>query len=112
MRRVKVNAMSLGHLVRALSCEPMSYAELAEETGLHYHTVREWVNAMHQVHAVHVAAWATDTRGRHNSPLWQLGVDKRDARKPTLTAAQRQQRLRDRKKQAAMIGMMTGAASA
>lgn len=108
MACVKVNALSLGQLVRALSGEPMTFGELAEETGLHYHTVREWVNAMHDAGAVFVAAWEADVRGRHNSPMWQLGVDKRDVRKPKLTAAQRQARVRERKKQAAFLNLSAG----
>ena len=46
MAIVKVNAMSYAKLLKELHDGPFSFVELAENTGLHYHTVREYVNAI------------------------------------------------------------------
>lgn len=106
-RQLKVNAMALGHLMRALTEEPRTITELAELTGLHYHTVREWVNALHDQGVVFIAGYEKDRRDRDNAPLWLFGVDKRDAKKSKLTAAERQARVRARIKAAKMLNLIT-----
>ena len=110
-RQLKVNAMSLGILMRALHEGPHSYKELAEITGLHYATIRDWVNALHDQGVVHIAAYERDARDRDSVRLWQYGIDKRDAKKRKLTGAQRQARQREKKESMKVLQMMAGAST-
>lgn len=97
--------MSLGKLLRLLVDGEHTFEELAESTGLHYRTVCEWVNALHREGVVHIAGYEKDSYNRDNAPLWLFGVDKRDAKRSKLTAAQRQARCRARKRQASLLGL-------
>lgn len=108
MAQIKVNAMSYAKLVRELHDGPFSFAELAENTGLHYHTVRDYVNQLHKERLVYVADWEKDRLGRDCKPLWSFGIDRKDKRRAKLTAKERQQRHRAKKKILAHPAMHLG----
>jgi len=93
MSCVKVNAMSYAILIRALMHGDLSMVDLAEETGLHYVTVREYCKELHKARAVHIARFEPDNRGRHTIKIYKLGVA-RDATAPRMSAAERQARRR------------------
>lgn len=93
MSCVKVNAMSYALLIKALMPGDLTLTELAEETGLHYVTVRAYCKELHKARAVHIARFEPDTRGRHTIKIYKLGTA-RDAPRPKLTGAQRQARRR------------------
>lgn len=98
---LKVNADAYARLIGFLSEDrPRSYVDLADLTGLHYVTVRDYVNALRKHRQVRVAAWARDTRNQFRVPLFILGAGP-DAARPRMTPAQRQQALRDRQRVAA-----------
>lgn len=97
MAQLKVNAMSYAKLVKELHDGPYSFAELAENIGLHYHTVRDYVNAMHREGLVHIVSWDKDSYGRDCKPLWTFGPGK-DKRRARMTQAERQQRHRAKKR--------------
>lgn len=95
---LKVNADAFARLVAFLSEDrPRSYADLADLTGLHYRTVLDYVNALRKHRQVYVARWERDTRNQFRIPLFLLGAQP-DAPRPKMTPAQRQQRLRDRRR--------------
>lgn len=94
---IKVNAMSYAKLLRELHDGPFSFAELAQNTGLHYHTVRDYVNALHRERLVHIALWEKDKLGRDCKPLWSYG-QARDKKRERMTAAERQERHRAKKR--------------
>lgn len=104
---LKVNAMSQAHLIRALLVGDMTLAELAEETGLHYVTVREYCSALHKAGAAHIARWEPDVRGRHCIKVYRLGPGE-DAARPKIPQIERQAQLRAKKRAAEMLAVMAG----
>lgn len=94
---IKVNALSYAKLLRELHEGPFSFQELADNTGLHYHTVRDYVNALHRERLVHIFAWDKDSYGRDCKPLWIYGQG-RDKKRERMTQAERQQRHRSKKR--------------
>lgn len=94
---IKVGAMTYAKLIRELTEGPWSFMDMATNTGLHYHTVREYVNALHREGMVHIAGWEKDNWGRDCKPLWVFG-EGRDKKRTKLTAAQRQARHRSKKR--------------
>ena len=73
--------MAFAQMIRLLTQDPHTFAELAEETGLHYITVREWVREMHRQGIVRVAAWVENTRGHRRIEAFMFG-EGADAKKP------------------------------
>jgi predicted ArsR family transcriptional regulator len=105
MPLMKINAYHQARLIKLLLEGTYSCAELAEETGLHYVTVLEYTRELHRAKAAHICMWEKDSRGRDLIKIYKLG-EGRDARRSKMTAAERQQRLRDKRKALEMIGMM------
>jgi predicted ArsR family transcriptional regulator len=97
MAVIKVNAMSYAKLIKELHDGPYSFQELADNTGLHYHTVREYVNCLHRERLVHIALWEKDRLGRDCKPLWVFGRSK-DKKREKMTQAERQARHRSKKR--------------
>lgn len=94
---MKVNAYSYAKLVQLLTLAPHSAQELADETGLHVHTVREYVRELVKAGVVRVASWQEDARGRCTIAEFELS-SKPSVKRPRLTAAQRAARYRDARK--------------
>lgn len=94
---MKVNAMAYAHLIKAMMPGDLTMHELAEETGLHYQTVRDYVNAMHKAGVAHITRFDPDSRGRHTVKIFQLGEGK-DAKRIRMTQAERQQAHRARER--------------
>jgi len=101
---VKVNAMAMAMLVKAMIDGTMTCRELSEHTGLHYLTVLHYTKAMHKAGAAHISAWDHDSVGRCNIRVYRLGVGK-DAKKPTRTRAQVCADQRARKRDAELLGL-------
>jgi predicted ArsR family transcriptional regulator len=93
---VKVNAMSYARLIKMLMEGTRTAGELAEETGLHKHTVYEYTRELHKVKAVHIADWEKDILGRECMPIFMIG-NKPDAKRATMTKAQIAKNYRARK---------------
>lgn len=106
---MKINAYHQANLIKLLLEGTYSCAELAEETGLHYVTVLEYTRELHRAKAAHICMWEKDNRGRDLTKIYKLG-EGRDAKRSRMTPAQRQQRLRDKKKKAAQVGLLAMAA--
>lgn len=58
-------------------------AELAEESGLHYHTVRNFCKLAHERKMIHIVMWDKDTRGRDMVRIfkWGKGTDAKRTKK-------------------------------
>ena len=106
---MKINAYCFAHLVKLLMDGTYNCKELAEETGLHYVTVLDYCKAMYKRRIVHIAAWEKDIRNRDTIMVYKLGKGK-DAKRESLSHAQRQQRHRDKKKAMQMAEVLAGRA--
>ena len=105
-RVVKINAISQAKLIKLLLDGDRTCQELAEETGLHYVTVLQYTRELHREKAVHICRWDKDSRGRDLLKVYKIGKA-RDAKREKLTGAQRQQRARDRRKMAKLLGVLS-----
>lgn len=103
---LKINAFHFAKLIKELRDGPYSYQEMAEHTGLHYTTVREYVNALRKEREVHIACWDKDSRGRDNTAQWLLGpgVDKK---RRAMTHVERSARYRLKRKAMARLHIFT-----
>ena len=102
-RRLRINADAFARLVGAIAERPRSYPQIAEITGLHDTTIREYVKALHHHKQVHVAARAPDRAGRLIVPMFLLGfgIDVPPAKHAPMTAAERKRKQRSREYAAA-----------
>ena len=103
-RVVKINAILQAQLIKLLLEGEYSCEELAHETGLHYVTVLQYTRELHRAGAARIVRYDKDSRDRDSIKVYKLGAGK-DAKRSKLTAAQRQQRVRSRKKMAALLGL-------
>ena len=104
MPQVKVNALSYAQLIKTLLPGCYTLPELAEETGLHYMTVRAYVRELHKAGVIHISHWEKDCRDRDALRVYKLGKG-RDAKREKLTAAQRQARVRARQQMARLLNL-------
>ncbi len=103
-RIVKINALTQANLIRLMFDGDRTCEELADETGLHYVTVLHYTRELHRAGAAYIARWEKDTRGRDSRKVYRIGIGK-DAKRQALTGADRQARVRARKKMASMLGL-------
>ena len=83
-----------------------STAELAEEVGVHYETMKSYIRALHKEGVIHIAMWEDDARGCNSIAVWMLG-EKRDApRRRRRTGYERQQTYRAKQRNLLMIQRM------
>lgn len=106
---IKINAFTQGVLIKHLLEGVYSCHELAEITGLHYVTVQQYTRELHRAGAAHISSWEKDGRGRDVIKIYKIGVGK-DAEREKLTGAQRQERLREKRKAKEMARVMAGTA--
>lgn len=105
-RVIKINAISQAKLIKLLLDGDRTCQELAEETGLHYVTVLQYTRELHREKAAHICRWDKDARGRDILKVYKLGVG-RDAKRERMTSAQKQARVRSRKKMAKLLGVLS-----
>ncbi len=109
-RRIKkINAFTQAHLIKMLLDGAYNCQELAEETGLHYVTVLEYLRELRRAGAAHINAWEKDSRGRDVIKVYKLGAGK-DAKREKLTGAERQARTREKRKAQELAQVMAGTA--
>jgi DNA-binding transcriptional ArsR family regulator len=94
----RITALSQAVILRALTEEPSSVAELMEISGLSKCTVQNYLLALRKAKLIYVAAWESDPNGRMNTPCYKWGSDKSDVKKPMMTKAEIAKRYRQRKK--------------
>lgn len=106
---IKINAFTQGVLIKNMLEGTYNCQELAELTGLHYVTVQQYTRELHRAGAAHISSWEKDARGRDIIKVYKIGVGK-DAKREKLTAAQRQGRVREKRKAHEMARVMAGTA--
>lgn len=106
---MKINAFLQAMLIKNLLDGEYNCQDLADITGLHYVTVQQYTRELHRAGAAYIARWEKDARGRDNIKVYKIG-EGRDAKRQKLTAAERQQRLRDKRKAMELSQVMAGAA--
>jgi hypothetical protein len=106
---IKINAFIQGVLIKDMLEGTYSCAELAEITGLHYVTVQQYARELHRAGAAHISSWEKDSRGRDVVKIYKIGVG-RDAKREKLTGAQRQERVREKRRAQQMAQVMAGTA--
>lgn len=106
---MKINAYSQAQMIKLLLEGTHTCMELAEATGLHYVTVLQYTRELRRAGAARICAWEKDSRGRDIIKVYTLGAGK-DAQRERLTGAERQERVRAKKKAAQMAQVMAGAA--
>lgn len=110
-RRIKkINAFTQARLIKLLLEGTYNCQELAEETGLHYVTVLEYTRELHHAGAVHISSWDKDARGRDVVKIYKLGVGK-DAKRQKLSAAERQEAVRTKRRAAEQALALAGKGS-
>lgn len=92
----RLNHITLAELLLALRT-PHTIQEISEACGLHYGTTQQFLATLHSRQLIHITDWLPDERGRHLTRVYAWGFG-RDATRPKLTQAQRQQRSRDSKR--------------
>jgi predicted ArsR family transcriptional regulator len=87
---VKVNALSYGTMLKYfLDHGHATIKELADESGLHPHTVREWLAIWHvKLKIIHIGGWDRNAYGRPVIIVYHWGAG-RDAPRPKKTQAER-----------------------
>lgn len=95
--QVKMGAVLYGRMVEMMLHGTFSCAEIAEETGLHYVTVLEYARELYRAGAAHIAHWDKDRRGRDVIKIYKIGKGQ-DAKRHSLTRAERSERYRLKKK--------------
>lgn len=106
---MKLNAMHQARLIKLMLEGTYSCAELAAETGLHYVTVLLYARELHRAGAAHISMWESDTRGRQLVKIYKIGSGK-DAKRRSMTAAERQKRHRQKLRNAKILQLMAGKA--
>lgn len=106
MRIVRVTPLTTAILIAALTEGTRTFQELAEHTGLHYNTVRDYCHALHKHKVIHITEWQQDAKGRDALRIYLLGPGT-DAKRKALTPAQRGKRSRHNKRQLAQQAALT-----
>lgn len=96
-KQVKVNAIAYAKMCAAMIPGDLTCQELADETGLHIVTVYQYTRELHASGAIHIVRYEADARGRHLVKIYKLGPGK-DAKRVRLTQAERQARMRAKRK--------------
>ena len=94
---VNVGAMTYAKLIRLLEEGRLSTEELAEQLGLHYLTVIEYLNALYKENVIHIHAWRKDNANRSSIRIYILGGGL-DAKKPVKSRIQIANDYRERKR--------------
>lgn len=81
MTQRKLGPRCYAQIIRLLADGDQTPAELCEETGLHYRTVVDYVNALHKERCIYVVAWSRDSKNRYAIRSFALGNEP-DAKKP------------------------------
>lgn len=97
MKQLKMGAICYAQMCAAMIEGDMTCQELADETGLHLTTVYQYTREMHRFGAAHISRYLPDARGRHIIKVYRLGPGK-DAKRVRMSHAERQQRMRDKRK--------------
>jgi predicted ArsR family transcriptional regulator len=76
----------------------VSAQDLADLTGLHVVTTRDFLKEMHKRKLVHIAQWDTKLNRRIKLPMYKLGEGGDKPRPPRLSSAETTKRYKERQK--------------
>jgi transposase len=105
-----IGLVCVAKLIKEMYEGVYTYAELAEHTGLHRMTVARWCRTFHKEGLCHIASYEKDWRGADKAIVYKWGPGK-DAKRAKLSNAERQRRMRERKRTAAMLQVTGGKAA-
>lgn len=100
MSQIRINALSFALMVRSLCDGPKTLHQVAEATGLHVWTVRQYVKALHKQEVIHIKGWIPDSMDRDVTAIyaWGMGID---MPRRCMTGAEKQRKRRQRLREAA-----------
>ncbi|APW43323.1 winged helix-turn-helix domain-containing protein [Rhodoferax saidenbachensis] len=75
-RPVRLGALSMAKVMRALMDGPCSIQELKVISGLSINTLHEYMRALRKEGVAHIGAWEKDATGRDSLRVYKLGNDK------------------------------------
>jgi hypothetical protein len=96
-KQVKMGAVLYAQMCALMLAGDLTCQEIANETGLHLVTVYQYTRELHRFGAAHIVRYEPDRRGRHIVKIYKLGKGK-DAARVRMTHAERQQRMRDKRR--------------
>jgi hypothetical protein len=96
-KQVKMGAVLYAQMCALLLQGDLTCQEMADETGLHLVTIYQYTRELHRFGAAHIVRYEADARGRHIIKIYKLGKGK-DAARVRMTQAERQKRLRDKRR--------------
>ena len=73
---VRLGALSMAKVTRALLDGPCSVGELKIASGLSTNTLHEYMRALRKESVVHICAWEKDATGRESLRVFKLGAGK------------------------------------
>lgn len=89
------NHKNVARFIKALLKCPMTYYELAEETGIYYDTITSLMKTLKAEKVVHICDWKADKMGRYQLAVYSLG-EGMDKEKPLpLSMSYRQKRYKN-----------------
>ena len=96
---VRLGALSMAKITRALLDGPCSILELRMVSGLNISTLHEYMRALRKEGVVHICGWERDATGRESLRVFKLGSGK-DAPRAKKSKAQIARECRKRKQDA------------
>jgi hypothetical protein len=96
---VRLGALSMAKISRALLDGPCSIRELKVISGLSTNTLHEYMRALRKEQVVHICGWEKDATGRESLRVFKLGAG-RDAPRSKKSKAQIAKECRKRKQDA------------
>ena len=92
--KIQTYVALLAHLTEGA----VSAQDLADLTGLHLETTRDFLKEMHKRKLVHIAQWDTRNNRRIKLPMYKLGEGGDKPRPPRLSSAETTKRYKERQK--------------
>jgi len=106
---LRLNALTVALMTKAMMDGPCTYADLEEACGLGRHAIIRYVRALRSVKALHIVDWEQDSIGRYVVPAFGFGDGKDKIRPPKFAGTPEHRRQQTaRAKQRKMNHMMAG----
>jgi transcription initiation factor IIE alpha subunit len=96
---VRLGALSMAKITRALLEGPCTVTELQAVSGLSINTIHTYMRALRKEKVVHIGGWEKDSTGRDSLRVYKLGAG-RDAPRSRKSKAQIARECRQRKQEA------------
>jgi predicted ArsR family transcriptional regulator len=107
MTKMRIGPYSFAGLIKLLMADGHTLKELAEETGLHYVTVRDWMTEFKRQKIVYVSAWVEDAAGRRGVRQYRFGEQPDKTRPRRQSGAERQRTYKARRALRQMPNIVT-----